>query len=145
MHRAGQVIYIAMTMILYRPVGIHELRLVAESGWVAFPPRLPGQPIFYPVLNEAYAEQIARDWNVDDEPSGFAGFVTRFEVEDAFVARYEVRVVGASNHQELWVPAEDLAEFNRHIVGKITVLGRFYGERFEGRIDPRIDLPDGLR
>ena len=48
---------------LYRPVGLAELRLLAENAWQAFPPRLPDQPIFYPVLNFSYAEEIARDWN----------------------------------------------------------------------------------
>ena len=50
-------------MMLYRPVGLHELKLIAEAEYKAFPPRLPEQPIFYPVLNFEYAEQIARDWN----------------------------------------------------------------------------------
>jgi hypothetical protein len=51
------------TVILYRPVGLAELKLVKASGYREFPPRLPEQPIFYPVLTEAYATQIARDWN----------------------------------------------------------------------------------
>jgi hypothetical protein len=131
-------------MQLYRPVGIHELRLVASSGWVAFPPRLPGQPIFYPVLDEEYAVQIARDWNPVDEASGFAGFVTCFQVDDGYASRYQVQVVGSSRHRELWVPAEDLAEFNQHILGKIAVLGRYYGERFTDPIDPGTGLPAGL-
>ncbi len=46
-------------MILYRPVGEAEMRLIAESGYTAFPPRLPEQPIFYPVLDERYACDIA--------------------------------------------------------------------------------------
>ncbi len=46
-------------MTLYRPVGTAELTRIAESGFTAFPPRLPEQPIFYPVLNEAYACEIA--------------------------------------------------------------------------------------
>ena len=45
---------------LWRPVGQSELDLIRDSGWQAFPPRLEGQPIFYPVLNEGYAIQIAR-------------------------------------------------------------------------------------
>ena len=49
---------------LYRPVGPQELALIEASGWREFPPRLPEQPIFYPVLNEEDAIQIARDWNV---------------------------------------------------------------------------------
>lgn len=132
-------------MKLYRPVGIHELKLVADSGWRAFPPRLTGQPIFYPVLNEDYAIQIARDWNLDDEASGFSGFVTAFEIDDDFASRYEVQIVGGSQHQELWVPAEELAEFNRHIAGRIKVTARFYGSRFSDPIDPATKLPCDIR
>ena len=109
-------------MILYRPVGEQELALIQESGYAAFPPRLPEQPIFYPVLNELYAAEIASKWNTRDLASGFKGYVTRFEVDDRFLARYQVQTVGRSYHQEYWVPAEDLAEFNRHIVGRIDVI-----------------------
>jgi len=109
-------------LTLFRPVGPKELALIRRSGWREFPPRLPGQPIFYPVLNVEYAIQIARDWNVKD--SG-AGFVTRFQVDAAFARRYPVHTVGSSVHRELWVPAEDLAEFNRHIVGPIEVIAEF--------------------
>lgn len=108
-------------MILYRPVGEAELALIAESGFTAFPPRLPEQPIFYPVLNERYAAEIALRWNTKDPQSGYQGFVTKFEVEDGFLDRYEVHTVGRSYHQEYWVPAEELEEFNRHIVGRIEV------------------------
>ena len=111
------------TVTLFRPVGPKELALIEASDWSAFPPRLPEQPIFYPVLNEPYATQIARDWNVKE--SG-AGFVTRFEVHAEFVRRYPVKIVGASVHEELWVPAEELAEFNRHIVGRIEVIAEFH-------------------
>jgi hypothetical protein len=110
------------TITLYRPVGPKELALIEQSGWKAFPPRLPDQPIFYPVMNEEYAVQIARDWNV---PASGAGFVTRFAVEAGFLSRYAEQVVGGNTHRELWVPAEDLGEFNQHIVGPIEVIQRF--------------------
>lgn len=110
------------TKTLYRPVGPAELELIAASGWAAFPPRLPEQPIFYPVLNEEYAAQIAEGWNVRD--SG-AGYVTAFEVDADYVARFEVRQVGGREHVELWVPAEELATFNAHIVGAIRVVRTF--------------------
>lgn len=107
---------------LYRPVGPKELELIAASGWSGFPPRLPGQPIFYPVTNEAYAVQIARDWNVKE--SG-AGFVTRFQIDADFLGRYMVQQVGAAIHKEYSIPAEDLDEFNRHLLGKIEVTAEF--------------------
>jgi hypothetical protein len=113
------------TTTLYRPVGPKELALIAQSGFREFPPRLPDQPIFYPVCNEAYAAQIARDWNV---PASGAGYVTRFQVSTAFLERYPAQVVGGSEHCELWVPAEELAEFNRQIVGPIEVIAEFKAE-----------------
>ena len=111
------------TMTLFRPVGPKELELIRASGNCAFPPRLPQQPIFYPVLNEQYAAQIARDWNVKD--SG-AGYVTQFRVRKDFLASTESRTVGGSTHQELWIPAEDLASFNQNIVGEIEVIAEFH-------------------
>jgi hypothetical protein len=110
------------TVILYRPVGPKELALIAASGFREFPPRLPEQPIFYPVLNEDYARKIACDWNVPD--SG-AGFVTRFAVKEEFILRYQVQTVGSSVHQELWIPAEDLTEMNRNIEGVIEVIAEY--------------------
>lgn len=110
------------TVTLFRPVGPKELALIEASGWREFPPRLPEQPIFYPVTNEEYAVQIARDWNVKESGSGY---VTKFQVGADFVSRYPVQTVGGSMHTELWVPAEDLAEFNRNIIGRIEVTQRF--------------------
>jgi hypothetical protein len=123
-------------MILYRPVGLKELDLIVVSGYTAFPPRLPEQPIFYPVLNFDYAEQIARDWNMTTAP--YAGFVTRFEVEQVYAETFEIHTVGGKIHQELWVPAEELPEFNRHITGKIEVIAAYYGDKFNG---DRVNLP----
>jgi hypothetical protein len=117
---------------LFRPAGLYELRLICESGYTAFPPRLPEQPIFYPVLNQAYAEQIARDWNMQDERSGFMGAVTAFDVDDGYLAQFEAQTVGAAQHRELWVPAERLDEFNQHVIGGIRVLSAFYGTDFSG-------------
>jgi hypothetical protein len=116
------------TRVLFRPVGPIELKLIEESEWTKFPPRLEWQPIFYPVLNEAYARQIAGRWNVAEQGSGF---VTRFEVDTDYLRRYPVRRAGAAIHEELWVPAEDLEEFNRHIVGPIKVIAS-YGVRPKG-------------
>jgi hypothetical protein len=110
---------------LYRPVGQRELDLIAAAGFRAFPPRLAHQPIFYPVLTEEYAVEIARGWNTRDAASGYVGYVTRFAVESAFVDRYPIQVTGARRHQELWVPAADVEEFNQHIVGLIEVIAEY--------------------
>lgn len=111
-------------MTLFRPVGQNELDLIAESGYREFPPRLPEQPIFYPVLNEEYARQIARDWNTKYSKSQ-RGYVTQFKVRADYIRRYEVRTVGGSEHQEYWIPAEELSEFNRNIIGQIEVIAEF--------------------
>ncbi len=128
-------------MILYRPVGLKELELIAASGWREFPPRLFWQPIFYPVITHEYARRICADWNAKEAESGRAGFVTRFEIDDAFAARYPVQEAGGRACRELWVPAEELAEFNRHIIGRIEVIESIYGEGFEGEIDDASKLP----
>jgi hypothetical protein len=110
------------TVTLWRPTGPRELVLVEESGWRAWPPRLPDQPIFYPVLNEDYATRIARDWNV--KASG-VGYVTRFEVAKGFLDRYDVQQAGGRTILEYWIPAEDLDELNENIVGRIEVVAEF--------------------
>jgi hypothetical protein len=112
------------TIVLYRPTGPKELALVASSGFARWPPRLPEQPIFYPVTNEQYAIEIARDWNVRESGSGF---VTRFHVAEAFMSRYAVQQVGAAHHTEWWIPAEDLESLNDSIVGPIEVIHEFKG------------------
>ncbi len=113
------------TVTLFRPCGPKEIELVRESGFSRWPPRLPEQPIFYPVTNEQYAVEIASQWNVKE--SGY-GCVTRFAVRRAFMDRYPVHQVGAAHHTEWWVPAEELDELNQNIVGKIEVLREFRAE-----------------
>lgn len=110
-------------MTLYRPVGPDELKLIEDSGWEAFPPRLPEQPIFYPVTNEEYAAQIARDWNT--KHGSRQGYVTRFDVNADYVSKFDRKIVGGRQHEELWVPAEELEEFNSKIVGLIEVTQKF--------------------
>jgi hypothetical protein len=115
----------ATTTKLYRPVGQGELDLIAANGFESFPPRLPDQPIFYPVLTKQYAEQIARDWNTKDERSGFAGYVLEFEVETEYLRRFDIRKAGSNQHLEYWIPADELEEFNRRINGEIRVVAKF--------------------
>ena len=109
-------------MILYRPVGQAEYDLIAATDFSAYPPRLSEQPIFYPVLNERYAREICDKWNRRRADAQYTGYVTTFEIDDDYAARFPVQTVGACYHQELWVPAEELEEFNRYIIGKISVV-----------------------
>ena len=112
------------TIVLFRPVGTAELALIEAANWRAFPPRLPDQPIFYPVMNFDYAEQIARDWNSKHEPSG-VGHVLRFDLPENVTARWPVQVAGGRVHEELWVPAEELDAFNAMIVGPIRRIATY--------------------
>lgn len=111
-------------MTLWRPTGQQELDLVAASGWRAWPPRLPGQPIFYPVLNRWYATKITREWNVPHEG---VGYVTRFSVRRQYLDRYPVQQAGGRDVLEYWIPAEDLEELNASITEAITQEARYLG------------------
>lgn len=121
----------AETVVLWRPVGRAELALIEAGGWRAFPPRLAHQPFFYPVANQEYAVQIARDWNTPDAASGYAGYVTRFRVRADVLPRDPPRTADARIHQEYWIPAEKMDDFNRGIVGRIEVVAEFHAR--EGR------------
>lgn len=107
---------------LWRPTGPRELALVEATGFRRWPPRLPDQPIFYPVLNEDYAIRIARDWNV---PASGVGYVTRFDVRRSHLDRYAVQQVGGQTILEYWIPAEELEDLNDNIVGTIEVVHTF--------------------
>ncbi len=119
-------------MILYRPVGLEELRLIYRADMRSFPARLPEQPFFYPVISEQYAIEIARDWNAQRDSR--AGFVTRFAVDDDYVDRFERRAAGGREREELWVPAAELATFNAHLRGAIQVVAAFFGEGSQGYV-----------
>ena len=111
------------TITLFRPVGPEELELIKKSGWKRFPPRLPEQPIFYPVLSEEYACKIAEDWNV--KASGI-GYVLEFYVKESFLSQYPIQTVGGNSHQEYWIPAEELEAFNDALLGKIWKIKTYH-------------------
>jgi hypothetical protein len=110
------------TVTLYRPTGQKELELVGASNFKKWPPRLPEQPIFYPVSNEEYAKEIAIKWNREESK---VGYVTKFKVKKEFMDRYKIQKVGGKDHTEWWIPAEDLEELNDNIVGRIEVIGEY--------------------
>jgi hypothetical protein len=126
--------FASMGTTLFRPVGLHELGLIWDWGMREFPPRLPGQPIFYPVLNIEYARQIARDWNTKDKNSAFSGFVTSFEIDSEFLSKYDTHTVGAKSHTEYWIPAAELPKFNKAVQNFISVREGFFGESSTGQV-----------
>jgi hypothetical protein len=121
-----------MNTRLFRPVGLSELALVWDSGMRKFPPRLPHQPVFYPVTNIDYARQIARDWNTRDEKSDFSGFITSFGVQSAYLSKFEKHSVGSSTHEEYWIPSSELDRFNDAINDLIRVEEAYFGSAFRG-------------
>lgn len=54
--------------------------------------------------------------------------MTTFHILSSFLDGYERQVVGGSNHEEYWIPAEDLEAFNLAIVGPIQVVKGFFGK-----------------
>lgn len=100
-------------------MNIEELNLISDSDWTKFPPRLFHQPIFYPVTNVEYARQITQEWNL---PSYGNGFVVSFDMDADYLKQFKEEKVGLDHHTELWIPSEDLEEFNGHIIGEIKVL-----------------------
>ena len=129
-----------MNTILFRPVGLYELALIWDSGMREFPPRLSHQPFFYPVATVDYARQIARDWNTHDEKSGFAGFVTSFSVRRDYLSRFETHTVGASQHEDYWIPENELVSFNTPISDQIRVEEAFFGDGFTGHVPENFGL-----
>ncbi|HSL46103.1 MAG TPA: tetratricopeptide repeat protein [Anaerolineales bacterium] len=125
-------------MILYRPVGLQELEMIYDNGMKAFPARLPQQPIFYPVLQLEYARQTASDWNARN--GQLAGYVTQFKVEAEYIRQFEEHTVGESQYQELWIPAEEIEEFNRYIMGHIKVVEAHFGDGFQGFVPEKFGL-----
>ena len=115
----------AIFTTLYRPVNQAELNLIEKTEWRGFPPRLPEQPIFYPVTNEAYAIQIAKDWNV---AAYGIGHVVEFDISNHFLSRYNIENVGGEIHNEYWIPAEAVEEMNENILGRIRLTKTFKNE-----------------
>lgn len=126
------------TITLYRPVGEKEMILILDAESKCFPPRLDWQPIFYPVLNELYAIEIASKWNTNDEAGNYLGLVTKFDITEKEFKKYKVENVGAAHNNELWIPSEKLNEFNKAMVGKIVVTKVFKGKEFVQSEDERI-------
>lgn len=125
-------------MILYRPMDIVELRLVYETGMKHFPPRKPEQPIFYPVLNLEYANEIAKQWNAEGEFA--SGYIAKFTIDDKYCAQFETRRVGASRHVELWIPADELSRFNDHIAPPIVIINSYFCANFKGHVPTKFGL-----
>lgn len=51
--------------------------------------------------------------------------MTRFDVDSDYLESFPKQVVGGSVHEELWIPAEELNEFNSNIAGLIEVVDSF--------------------
>lgn len=93
--------------------------MVLKNQYKKWPPRLPEQPIFYPVTNVQYAKEVNL-WNVQQFGKGY---ITKFLVKKAFMNSYSIQKVGGKHHTEWWIPAQDLEKLNDNIVGLIEIIG----------------------
>lgn len=129
-------------MILYRPVGLEELTLIAQAGYRSFPAQLAEPPIAYPILNLDYASHVAESVKTKDAEAGYAGFVAEFEISEQYARQFAVKSVGIRRrHRELLVPIEEFHNFNTRILGHIKVIAAFYGKQFRGMVNPVTALP----
>ncbi len=51
--------------------------------------------------------------------------MTRFLVRKAFLDQYDIHQAGGQTILEYWIPAGDLPELNRNIIGTIEVTARY--------------------
>jgi len=130
----------SLTIKLYRPVGLFELGLVWDAEMKRFPPRLAHQPIFILLQMSNMPVKKARDWNTNDQKSGYCGFVTAFDIDSEFLSQYELYTVGSSQHQEYWIPAKELGLFNSAIAGRIEIVEGYFGMQFTGFVPDELGL-----
>lgn len=107
------------TTTLWHPAGPDEIDHIRASGWRQWPPVPHERLYFYPILNESFAISGARHWN---SLGTGVKYVLRLYTETDFIRRYSTRSFGGSAAPMLWVPVEDMHEFNAHIVGLIEVV-----------------------
>ena len=123
---------------LYRPVGPGQLAAIIAADWRAFPSQWSNQPFFFPLMDQAYAERVAQQWNVHNSGSGF---VLRFRVCKRFLADYEPKRIGGPSNWEYRIPAAELAQFNQHIMGTIELVEAYFAEQLqETTLEPRVPL-----
>ncbi|MET7835275.1 ADP-ribosylation/crystallin J1 [Micromonospora sediminicola] len=120
-HGSGGDVSSDVTTVQWRPLGQQELGLIREAGGRRWPALPPDQTHFFPMLDEGFAIRAAQNWNL----FGPVRYVARFHVETGFLGRYSTRSFGGSAAPMLWVAAEDLDEFNAHIVGSIEIIHEF--------------------
>jgi hypothetical protein len=116
------------TVTLFRPGGEKEIALIRASGWKEFPERLPDEQLFCPLLTVEPATRIARETSTQD---GGTVYVLRFNVDFEYLKRFPIQAAGWRVHQEYWIPADQLAEFNGHIIGLIEVISEFHAPKKE--------------
>ncbi len=56
----------------------------------------------------------------------------RFNIKNGYAGKFQKEIVRGKQHEELWIPAEELVEFNNNIIGHIDVIAAYFGEGFVG-------------
>ncbi|HVP63139.1 MAG TPA: hypothetical protein VMT11_21455 [Myxococcaceae bacterium] len=119
---------------LFVPLGPAEIAQVVASNGLALPEHIQGDHL---AVSLAYAPAmaLARRQATAPHPDG-AAFLLKVEVVRAYLQRLEPRVVGRGGAVELWLPASELAAFNRRIARPIRLLQALYGPGYAGRALP---------
>lgn len=110
---------------LYQSLTPVQFAAVVRSGWRGFSAGAAEQKIFYPKLRLAYAEMIARAFNVKHYS---AAYVVQFRLPLRFLQHYSIQSIAYEEHREYSIPMADLAKMNRHIIGSIEVVSAFLDE-----------------
>lgn len=118
-------------MELYRPLNAEEYTQVEALEFQGFPPRTEEQPLFTALLSEEGASQIARHMRIEKEKESIV-YVVSFLVDDAYIRQFPVQHAGERNRRALWIPADEVAILNQHLIGNIRVLASYQIDRSNG-------------
>lgn len=58
-------------------------------------------------------------------PAYGAGYVTRLKIKKDYISKFDIKNVGGEGIEEYWIPAEELENFNKNIIGKIEIVKEF--------------------
>jgi hypothetical protein len=111
------------TVPLFCAADPEDLQLLEAIGWSGWPRINPDKPIFCPVPTEDHASRITRE----SQTAKFGvGYVVRFEIIQAFMARYPRHRMHKRAHEEYWIPWRDLTDFNNHLVGPLVTVDEYH-------------------
>lgn len=110
------------SITLYKSLSPVELAGVINNGWQSFAPLPIEQTIFAPKINLEHAQMLARQLEACLHT---VGYVVCFTIEADFLQRFQCQTIAYEEQREYRIPAEELALFNQHLIGRIQPLTAF--------------------